>query len=141
MRLAAPLAIAAVAAALLAGCGSSDGDSDGTQAPARDGYGGPERGTPPRASGAEAPAGASARGCDTHAVDAQTLRVTGVSCGAGREVMFGWQRAEGCGLIGTASRGSCSVRSYRCLATRTDRGVSVSCAQPGRSIAFVAQRR
>lgn len=124
MRLAAPLLIFALAAALSAGCGSSV-----------------EEGTPSeRTQGTEAPAGASAAACDSYAVDAEGLRVTGLSCEQGRQVMFGWQRAEGCGLIGDASRGACSVRSYRCLATRTGRGISVSCAQPGRSVAFVAKR-
>jgi hypothetical protein len=122
MRLAAPLLNIALAATLLAGCGSSD--EEGTQGE----------------SATEAPAGASANACDSYAVDAEGLRVTGLSCKQGRQVMFGWQRAEGCGLIGGASRGACSVRSYRCLATRTDRGISVSCAQPGRSVAFVAKR-
>lgn len=140
MKLAAPFLVLALAAGLVAGCGgSSDEGTQGaeTTAPSR---GGESRPAPPRASGSEAPAGATARACDTYAVDAQGLRVTGLSCKQGRQVMFGWQRAEGCGLIGSASRGACTVRSYRCLATRTDRGVSVSCAQPGRSIAFTAQR-
>jgi len=139
MRLAAPLLIVALAAVLLAGCGSADEgtQSSETTAPSR---GGELRESPPAASGSEAPAGAAARACDTFAVDAHGLRVTGLSCKQGRQLMFGWQRAEGCGLINGASRGACSVRSYRCLATRTERGVSVSCAQPGRSVAFVAKR-
>jgi hypothetical protein len=124
MRLA-PLAIVLLAAALLAGCGSSSEET--TQGA-------------PRAGASTAPAGASARSCDTYAVDAEGLRVTGVSCGEGRQVMLGWQRAEGCGLIDGASRGSCAVHSYRCLSTRTARAVSVSCARPGRSIAFRAER-
>lgn len=132
MKLAAPLAILALAAALLGGCGSSADESAQTgTAPAAE---------QPRAGGSEAPLGTSAKRCDTHAVDAEGLRVTAVSCGEGRRVMFGWQRAEGCGLIDGASRGSCAVRSYRCLTTKTDRGLVVSCARPGRSIAFIAQR-
>lgn len=138
MRLAAVLAVALLLAALALGCGSSDG-GDGTSSeapatenapPARDGYGGSR----------EAPAGAAVRSCETQAVDAERLRATAVSCGEARQVMFAWQRAEGCGLIGNASRGSCVVRSYRCLSVRTGRGVSVSCTRPGRSIAFLAQR-
>lgn len=35
-----------------------------------------------------------------------------------------------------ASRWGCSVGSYRCQGVVTDRGWSVSCAKPGRSIAF-----
>jgi hypothetical protein len=132
MKLAVPLAILALAAALLAGCGSSSDESTRTDT-------GPVA-TPPPASGSEAPLGAAAKSCDTHAVDAEGLRVTAVSCGEGRRVMFGWQRAEGCGLIDGASRGSCAVRSYRCLTTKTDRGLAVSCARPGHSIAFIAKR-
>lgn len=132
MRLALPLAIVALAAAMMVGCGSSS--DEGTQTST-----GPEA-QAPRASGAEAPVGAAAKRCDTHAVDAKALRVTAVSCGEGRQVMFGWQQAESCGLIDGASRGSCAVRSYRCLATKTDRGISVSCARPGHSIAFIAKR-
>jgi hypothetical protein len=132
MRLISALAIVALAAALMAGCSSSS--DEGTQTDA-----GPAAQSP-RASGAEAPVGAAAKSCDTHAVDAEALRVTAVSCGEGRRVMFGWQQAEGCGLIDGASRGSCPVRSYRCLATKADRGISVSCARPGHSIAFIAKR-
>jgi hypothetical protein len=138
MRIAAPFLLAVLAAALLAGCGSSDEgtrDSEAT-APSRSGE---SRQPPPRPSD-EAPAGAAARACETFAADAEGLRVTGLSCEQGRQLMFGWQRAEGCGLINGASRGACSVRSYRCLATRTDSGVNVSCSQPGRSVAFVAKR-
>ncbi|HEV7770582.1 MAG TPA: hypothetical protein VGO66_07985 [Solirubrobacterales bacterium] len=131
MRLASALAIIALAAAM-AGCDSSS--DEGTQTNP-----GPAA-QPPRASGAEAPVGAAAKSCDTHAVDAKALRVTAVSCGEGRRVMFAWQRAESCGLIDGASRGSCAVRSYRCLAARTDRGISVSCARPGHSVAFIAKR-
>ncbi|HSK50413.1 MAG TPA: hypothetical protein VK889_07955 [Solirubrobacterales bacterium] len=120
MRLAAALASALLAATVATGCGSSD-DSEET-------------------SPSKAPPGAVARSCETQAVDAERLRATAVSCGEARRVMFAWQRAEGCGLIGGASRGSCVVRSYRCLSVRTGRGVSVGCARPGRSIAFLAQR-
>lgn len=35
-----------------------------------------------------------------------------------------------------ASRWGCSVGAYRCQGVVTDRGWSVSCAKPGRSIAF-----
>ena len=119
------LLVASLLALALAGCGSSSDDSTSSTE---------------KAGASKAPAGASARSCGTHAVDAEGLRVTGVSCGEGRGVMFGWQRSESCGLIGGGSRGACSVRSYRCLAARTERGVSVSCARPGRSVAFRAQR-
>lgn len=144
MRFAAILATALLAAALALGCGSSDDDGTSSETPAtetappaRDGYGGREA---PPASSPEGPAGAAARICETLAEDAERLRATAVPCAEARRVMLAWQRAESCGLIGNASRGSCVVRSYRCLSVRTGRGVSVSCARPGRSIAFLAQR-
>jgi hypothetical protein len=125
-------ALAALAVIAFAGCGSDDEDGT-TQGTTTD--------APAQTSGApSAPAGASAQTCDTYAVDAEALRVTGVSCGEGRKTMFGWQRAESCETGNDASRGACSVGSYRCLATKVDRGVAVSCARTGRSIAFVAKR-
>lgn len=135
MKLAAPLLIALLAAALLGGCGSSSEQSDGSETaaptPSKEGREAPD---------STAPAGARAEACDTYAVDAESLRVTGLSCKQGRQVMFGWQRAEGCVLIGGASRGACSVGSYRCLATRAGRGIGVSCSGPGRSVAFLVKR-
>lgn len=135
MKLAAPLLIAVLAVALLGGCGSSSEETEGSEtAPSAQNSEGRE------AQGSPAPTGASAEACDTYAVDAEGLRVTGLSCKQGRQVMLGWQRAEGCGLIAGASRGACSVSSYRCLATKAGRGISVSCSQPGRSVAFLAKR-
>ncbi|MFN8162583.1 MAG: hypothetical protein U0R26_01905 [Solirubrobacterales bacterium] len=129
MRLAIPIAIVALAAALLAGCGGSSGGSSGSESTA-----------PPKASGSRAPVGASARHCDTGAVDAKALRATGLSCGEARRLMFGWQRSSSCALPPATSRASCTRRSYLCLSTRTARGVAVSCSRPGRSIAFLARR-
>ena len=124
MRLTVPIAIVALAASLAAGCGSSS--ETGSTA------------SPPQGT-ATAPAGASAQSCETQAVDAEALRATGVSCGEARRAMFAWQRASGCAGTPGASHTACSVRSYRCVATRTDRGLAVSCAEPGRSIAFIAK--
>jgi hypothetical protein len=39
-----------------------------------------------------------------------------------------------------ASRWGCSIDSYRCQAVVTDRGWSVSCSEPGRSVAFLIRR-
>jgi hypothetical protein len=39
-----------------------------------------------------------------------------------------------------ASRWGCSIGDYRCQAVVTDRGWSVSCSRPGRSVAFVVRR-
>ncbi|MDX6626965.1 MAG: hypothetical protein QOE56_1954 [Solirubrobacterales bacterium] len=119
MRLAVPIALVIVAAALLAGCGgSSDSTSGGSTT---------------------APAGAAATSCETGAVDAKALRATAVSCGEARQALFAWQRAADCAGSPGASHSACTVRSYRCIGTRTDRGLAVSCARPGRSIAFIAK--
>jgi hypothetical protein len=125
-RLAAALVALALAAALLAGCGSSSDDSTQTTTP--------EPGTP------AAPVGAAARSCETKAVDVEPLRATGISCDGARQLMYGWQQKGSCSSPAAASRVSCTTRSYRCLGARTDRGTAVSCSRPGRSVAFVAKR-
>ena len=117
-RLAAPLVVLVLAALAAAGCGGSaseEGSSSG------------------------APVGAAAKSCETDAVDAGALRATGVSCDRARQVMYGWQRQGSCSAPPGASRVSCTTRSYRCTGARTDRGTAVSCARPGRSIAFIAE--
>lgn len=129
MRLAFSIAIVALAAALLAGCGGSSGGSSSGEST-----------TAPRASGSSAPVGATARHCDTGAVDAEALRATGLSCGEARRLMYEWQRSPSCALPPAASRASCTRRSYLCLSTRTAPGVAVSCSRSGRSIAFIAKR-
>jgi hypothetical protein len=120
LRLAAPLAIVALAAVLIAGCGGSSSSNEG--------------------STTGAPLGAAAKSCDIHAVDAEGLRASGISCGQARQVMYGWQRESSCSSQAGASRTSCLTRSYRCLGTRTGRGLAVSCSRAGQSIAFVARR-
>jgi hypothetical protein len=134
-RLAAPIAVLVLLAALAAGCGSggsSTGSSLSTVTPA---------GKPPSAQENGAPVGSQVRRCDTRAVDAELLRATGVPCGAARQALFGWQRAVGrCAPDGGASRGACSIAGgYRCQAVATGKGVDVSCAAPGRAVAFRAQ--
>ncbi|HKA66626.1 MAG TPA: hypothetical protein VKG03_01840 [Solirubrobacterales bacterium] len=137
MRLAAPLAIVALAAALLAGCGGSSSNGGSTS-------GGGSTRTESKASApannSTAPVGAAAKSCDTHAVDARALRATGIPCGQARQVMYGWQRDSACSKPAGASRVSCTTRSYRCLGARTDRGIAVSCSRAGESIAFIAKR-
>jgi hypothetical protein len=135
IRLAAPLVIVAFAALLLGGCGGSS--SDEGSMPDVTIQGGK---APPGADTSGAPVGAAARSCDTDTVDVEELRATGVSCGQARQVMYGWQRASSCAGSSGASRSACTSRSYRCLSTRTDRGLAVSCSRPGRSIAFIAKR-
>jgi len=126
MRLATPLAIAAVTAALLAGCGSSD---DGTETGAS---------APPADS--SAPAGAAAESCATHDSGTRGLRATGLDCGVARHLMNEWAASEGCASPAGSSRSSCSLGPYRCLATATDRGLAVSCARSGQSVAFTVKR-
>ncbi|HEX3734114.1 MAG TPA: hypothetical protein VHU86_03060 [Solirubrobacterales bacterium] len=131
MRLAIPLAIVALAAALLSGCGSSSNEGGSTT--------GSSTQSPP-AKTSTAPIGASAKSCDTYAVDAEALRAAGLSCKEARQVMYGWQRQPACAKPTGASRTSCSTRSYRCLGARTDRGLAVSCARAGESVAFIVKK-
>jgi hypothetical protein len=138
MRLATPLAIVALAAALLSGCGGSSSSSTGGST--QTGTGAPSKTSGSGSGAPSAPVGASARECATHAVNAEGLRAVGVSCDAARKVMYGWQLLGACAPPSAASRTSCTVRSFRCLSGRTDRGVVVGCSRPGKSIAFVAKR-
>jgi|SRR5215213_11805462 len=125
MRLAIPLAIVALAAALLAGCGDSgDGGSGTTAQPV------------PNAKGA-APAGATAHEC----MGGGSVRATGLSCEKAQRLVKSWKGIEKCAPGAGASRSSCPIEGgYRCLAVVTAKGVSVSCARPGRSIAFIAEK-
>jgi hypothetical protein len=52
-----------------------------------------------------------------------------------------WEGDPACAHPQGASRWGCSVGSYRCQAVVTDRGWSVDCAKPGRSIAFTIPPR
>jgi hypothetical protein len=128
MRLATPLAILALAAAPLAGCGGSSPEKSSSSPT-----------TQPRAGTPTAPAGASARSCRTRDSGAESLRATGTTCPEARHLLLGWRRNAACAPPAGPSRSGCSVRSYRCLATATDRGWSVSCAKPGRSVAFISR--
>jgi len=121
------LAVAAVALTT-GGCGSSDDGSEGTTT----GGGG---------TTSRAPAGASAQNCSATVDEVADLSVTGVDCEEGRDVAALWTAQRSCRTPSGASRVSCSVGNYRCLGASTDRGLAVSCARPGRSISFVAQRR
>ncbi len=122
MRLAAT-AILVLALAALSGCGSSDGGSTSTTAPA-----------------VQAPAGATARACVLDAGGVSSLRTAHVSCGAAQKVAVAWTRAAPCRPPSGASRAGCTVAPYRCVATATDRGWLVGCSRPAHSIAFIAKR-
>ncbi len=113
----APLLVAVLA--LWGGCG----DSSSEKAPAP-----------------TAPVGAAAKTCDARSPGIDALRATGVSCSQARRIVRGWRRERSCSLPSAASRTSCLSRSYRCLGARTDRGLAVSCARAGQSIAFTVRR-
>ncbi|HEX6782480.1 MAG TPA: hypothetical protein VF125_10685 [Solirubrobacterales bacterium] len=57
-----------------------------------------------------------------------------------REARAAFLGEAGCRRPPGASRWGCSIPSYRCQAVVTDRGWSVSCSRPGRSVAFVLRR-
>ncbi|HET8863903.1 MAG TPA: hypothetical protein VFM94_11725 [Solirubrobacterales bacterium] len=119
-----PLLLVLAAALLIAGCGSSD-ESEPTAT----------------ATAPAAPAGASARSCDGTVAGTSVLRIAGVGCDVGRGVVAAWSKKPACAPTGGASRVSCTVHGdYRCLGAATDRGVAVSCARTGSSIAFIAKR-
>jgi hypothetical protein len=130
----ATLLVLVFAVSVLAGCGGSSSDET---AETRTGTATGEVTVP---GPAEAPAGATAKSCETFATDAEALRATGIPCDQARQVMYGWQREGSCALPSGASRGGCLTRSYRCQAVRTDRGTAVSCSRAGESVAFVAKR-
>jgi len=128
MRLAAALALLALIAALATGCGSS-GSSTSSESTAR-----------PKQSRPKGPAGASVRSCAARSAGAWALRVTTVSCAEGHRVARAWRGRAACAAPSGASRTSCAVGRYRCLGVMTPRGLEISCARPGRSVAFLVRR-
>jgi hypothetical protein len=128
MRLATPLAVLALAAGLLAGCGGSSSESSSTGS------------SSPGTQTSTAPAGASVRACPLNIAGTQRLRATGVSCGEAQRVALTWWASAGCTPEPGASHSACTVRGYRCIGTATDRGLAVSCARPGRAVGFTARR-
>lgn len=128
MRLAVPIAIIALAAALLAGCGGSGEEPGSTGS------------TPaPGASSSSAPAGASAQVCPAELDGVRDVRVTGLSCEQGEVTIAAWQRLGACDPAAGATRSGCRAGSYRCLSVMTGRGRNVSCSRPGRSVAFTVE--
>jgi hypothetical protein len=129
MRLAPPLAVLALAAGLLLGCGAS-----GSQESGKGGGAQPGAGTP------TAPPGSSTRHCRAGEPGVVGLAASGTSCTEARHLMLGWVHSGACRPPAGTSRSGCPALSYRCLATATDRGWAVSCSKPGRSVAFTARR-
>lgn len=127
MRLAGhPIALLLALGALLAGgCGgSADEESTGEGSAHTSG----------------APAGAAARDCREAPSKTSRLRVSAVDCATGSKVAAAWVREPSCPGPAGASRYSCRIGDWRCFSAAADRGVSVGCSQPGRSIAFLARR-
>jgi hypothetical protein len=122
MRPAAPVAIAAVLFALLAGCGSQSSSME-------------RRGSAPGA-----PFGARVRGCGGDASGVGLLRAGGVSCAEAKGIAAAWRSERSCAGPPGGPRTSCSVDGYRCLGVRGDRGLAVSCSRPGASIDFRLRR-
>jgi len=129
MRLVVPIAIVALAAGLLAGCGgSSEGDTTSA---------GPT--TTPGASSSTAPAGASAQVCPAGTAGIRDVRVTGLSCEQGAVTISAWRRLGPCEPVAGATRSGCRAGPYRCLSVMTGRGRNVSCSRPGRSVVFTVE--
>jgi hypothetical protein len=127
MRAAALASLAA--AAMIAGCGSDESTTPSESS-------GPQ---PPASAGASSvPPGSAARTCASDGRLSE-LRVSGLGCTEGRTVVSAWNR-PGCRPSGGDSRSACTVRGYRCLAVVVDRGLSVDCARPGKSISFLRRR-
>jgi hypothetical protein len=61
--------------------------------------------------------------------------------GSSAEIRAAWEKEPSCAHPRGASRWGCSVDPYRCQAVVVDRGWSVSCAKPGRSIVFTVPAR
>jgi hypothetical protein len=134
VRLAALIAVLVAAALLAAGCGGgSSGGSNTTAPPA--GGGGPKKATAPNA-----PAGSKVVACKEDATEVQGLRATAVDCGTADRIMRRWEKHRSCALAEGASRGSCSLGSFRCQAVKAGEGAAVSCAHPGGDIAFVVKK-
>jgi len=55
------------------------------------------------------------------------------------QVRAAWEGNPACQRPQGASRWGCSVGGYRCQGVVTDRGYSISCSRPGRSVAFTVR--
>jgi hypothetical protein len=53
-----------------------------------------------------------------------------------QQIQLAWELNPSCERPPGASRWGCSVGAYRCQGVVVDRGWSISCAKPGRSISF-----
>jgi hypothetical protein len=113
----------ALAAILASGCGSSSTNSSGEGS-----------------TKTAAPPGAAVLACAGTPASVGALRVSGVGCATGGEVVSAWTAKNSCSTPAGTSRTSCMAGTYRCLGITTERGLAVSCARPGRSISFLVKR-
>ena len=124
-------ALAIVVAVITAGCGSSSDETTGaggtTSSPAAT-----------STTGQEAPVGVRAKSCGGTGSSGE-VRVTGVSCELGRSLVAGWYKDSACSAPKGASRTSCRLGKFTCLGAVTGRGIAVTCAGPGRSVAFIGR--
>jgi hypothetical protein len=113
--------LAVVLIAILAsGCGSSGTESSG--------------------EGTTAPPGVVVPVCAAAPAGVEALRVSGVNCAKGHEIVVAWTKKHACATPAGTSRTSCTVGAYRCLAAAAEHGLMVSCARPDRSISFISKR-
>jgi hypothetical protein len=110
------------------GCGSSSDETTG-----------PPASTSTTREKREAPIGVRAERCGGGTASGGEVRVTGVSCELGRSLVAGWYKDSACSAPKGASRTSCRLGRFTCLGAVTDRGVAVTCAAPGRSVAFIGR--
>lgn len=87
-----------------------------------------------------APHGATVLACAGAPAGIEALRVSGVDCTTGRDIVSIWTAKNSCSTPAGSARTSCTASAYRCLGITTERGLVVSCARPGRSISFVLKR-
>jgi hypothetical protein len=133
VRLVALTAVLVCAALLAAGCGGGSSGGSNTTAPPAGG------GAPKKATAPNAPAGSKVIACKGSAADVEGLRATAVDCGTADRIMRRWEKHRSCALPEGASRGSCSLGSFRCQTVRSGDGATVSCARPGGDITFVVR--
>jgi hypothetical protein len=120
------LLLALALAVAAAGCGSSSDETTGTTSTTLE-------------KKQEAPVSVRADRCGEGATAGGEVRVTGVSCELGRSLVAGWYKDGACSAPQGASRTSCRLGEFICLGAVTDRGVAVTCAAPGRSVAFIGR--
>jgi hypothetical protein len=134
VRLAVLTTVAMLCGALLvAGCGGGSSGGSNTTAPPAGG------GAPKKATAPNAPAGSKVVACKESAAAAEGLRATAVDCGTADRIMRRWEKHRSCALAEGASRGSCSLGSFRCQTVKTGDGIAVSCARPGGDVSFIAK--